>query len=647
MKFNKKHRLSRIQILLVLVPVTLVMLLGSVTSALEVASHDNPFYYVSPPADAEFVSPGTTIAIRSDQIPTTEFLKADTFSVVGNKSGRHQGNTVLAGDGRTVIFRPEIAFEPDERVEVTIKFPSRLGGIDSYTYAFGITEPLAALPRTDQYAEIDQLAKQSTEDTAPQRYQTAPPDLPTFSVEQWPGALGSGKIFVSMFDLAGAFGPNASEQVTSFMLIMDNKAELLYYDRTTFNRWPAIDFKKQPNGLLTYFKYAGKNSAFLGLDKKYQLIEEFKAAEDPETGREYSVDAHDLQIMSNGHVLYVIHDTQIIDMSEIFPGGSKETPVIGCIIQEVDEDDNVVFQWRSWDNLDRMPIRDTNQPLDNNPLGYIHCNSIEEDNDGNFLMSSRNLDEITKIDRRTAEIIWQMGGRKNEFKFVNDDGFSFQHDARRLENGNITLYDNAEVGNDKPSRGIEYRVDEVNKTVEQIAEFRNTPDTQGHFMGNMQRLANGNTVIGWGTSSEPVLSEFDENGHKLLEFSSLESLITYRSFRFPWKGYPTWPPVLVARLDASTVHLYFSWNGSTETTGYKVYGGRDQNRLPMLASVSSDGFETVYSHELPENDAAKVHFWYFKVVPFNGHGEDGPPSNYVYVVPGGDSAFLSVVAAEN
>jgi len=133
-----------------------------------------------------------------------------------------------------------------------------------------------------------------------------------------------------------------------------------------------------------------------------------------------------------------------------------------------------------------------------------------------------NLEEITKIDRRTCKILWLMGGRQNEFVFLNDDGFSFQHDARRLENGHITLYDNAKQGEIKPSRGVEYRVDEVNKTVEKIAEFH-SPEASGDdglFMGNLQRLANGNTIIGWGSSSSPIFTEFDENGNRILEISN-------------------------------------------------------------------------------------------------------------------------------
>ena len=50
-------------------------------------------------------------------------------------------------------------------------------------------------------------------------------------------------------------------------------------------------------------------------------------------------------------------------------------------------------------------------------IDYCHTNAIEQDNDGNILISSRNMDEITKINRITGQIIWRLGGKNNQFEF--------------------------------------------------------------------------------------------------------------------------------------------------------------------------------------------------------------------------------------
>ena len=71
------------------------------------------------------------------------------------------------------------------------------------------------------------------------------------------------------------------------------------------------------------------------------------------------------------------------------------------------------------------------------------------------------MDEITKIDRQTGDIIWRLGGVNNEFTFLNDSldfqhsiptPFCYQHDIRRLRNGNITIYDNGNYKHPKYSQ---------------------------------------------------------------------------------------------------------------------------------------------------------------------------------------------------
>ena len=377
----------------------------------------------------------------------------------------------------------------------------------------------------------------------------------------------------------------------------------------------------------------------------YAIVREIKAADDPDNGKPYTIDGHDLLILENGHALILIHDARIMDMSGVVEGGSSDAVVVGCVVQELDEANKLVFQWRSWDHI---PVTDTNQPLDSDPLLYTHCNSIDLDDDGHILLGSRNLDEVTKINRQTGDIIWRLGGRKNNFQFAaGADMFSMQHDAKRLPNGNLSLFDNAVPALGSPSRGMEYRLDEVKKQVEKVAEFHNNPEVQSPAQGNMQRLPNGNTLIGWGISflPAPLLTEFDGSGAKIMEMSVSPQLASYRALRFPWQGTPTWPPALIARLEEDKAQLYFSWNGSTETAAYKVYAGRSRSQLTQVTTVTRDGFESSYTFDLPQAEAERAGFWYFQVIPVDSQGKEGPPSDYAWVVPGGSELNLPIIAA--
>jgi len=463
----------------------------------------------------------------------------------------------------------------------------------------------------------------------PLEYKTAPADLPSFTVEQRSGEHGEGYLLVSMFQFQG--------DLRSYNLILDDNGEPIYYQPLDTIR-SSNDFKKQPNGLLTYFSPEDGNVTYVALNKHYEKVREIRVVQDPQSEMPYVIDNHGLQLLANNHALFMVQDIRTVDMSGIAPGGNPEAQVIGCVIQEVDGDNNLVFQWNSWDHI---PITDSQVPLDRDRFAYAHCNSVEEDSDSNILISHRNLNEVTKIAKPGGEIVWRMGGKQNEFTFLDDEGFSIQHDVRRLANGHITLYDNADPDIGKNSRGVEYQVDEVNKAVQLVSEFHNTPETYGQFMGNVQRLPNGNTLIGWGTAASPVFTEFDQSGEKILEFTSTEGMLTYRAFRFPWQGFPTWPPALTAVVEDNQAHLYFSWNGSTETAAYYVDAGQDTNNLETVALVTKDGFESEYSYEMPGDG-----FWYFRVRPRSKDGENGPASPVVMILAGSRPVYLPLVSSQ-
>ena len=154
----------------------------------------------------------------------------------------------------------------------------------------------------------------------------------------------------------------------------------------------------------------------------------------------YKPDAHDILLLKNGHIMMESYDPQKVDMSKVVEGGNPNATVIGLVIQELDENKNLLFEWRSWDHF---KITDSYNNLLSSVVDYVHCNSLDADTDSTLIFSSRNLNEITKINRLTGKIIWRLGGKNNEFIFQNDlRGFSAQHSAMKQKNGSLTLFDN-------------------------------------------------------------------------------------------------------------------------------------------------------------------------------------------------------------
>jgi hypothetical protein len=85
------------------------------------------------------------------------------------------------------------------------------------------------------------------------------------------------------------------------------------------------------------------------------------------------------------------------------------------------------------------------------------------------------------------------------------------------------------------------------------------------------------------------------------------------------------------------VTLYFSYNGATEISGYRVYG--DTNPIPttILAGVLKDGFENVFTYEAPSDG-----LYYFRVMPVTSTGAETQYSNIMPVFVGGSPVYLPV-----
>jgi hypothetical protein len=152
------------------------------------------------------------------------------------------------------------------------------------------------------------------------------------------------------------------------------------------------------------------------------------------------------------------------------------------------------------------------------------------------------MDEITKINRQSGDIIWRWGGLKsknNQFIFVSDPiTFSHQHDIRRLPNGNVTLFDNGNLHIPTISRACEYILDESGMTTELAWAHTLEPPSFIVASGNVQTLPENNKIIGWGgwfAQGAEAISEVHNDGSIALEILLDEEFANYRAYKFNWK----------------------------------------------------------------------------------------------------------------
>jgi len=194
---------------------------------------------------------------------------------------------------------------------------------------------------------------------------------------------------------------------------------------------------------------------------------------------------------------------------------------------------------------------------------------------------------VTKIHRQTGEIIWRLGGANNQFEFINDElgGFSMQHDIRAVGNNHYTIFDNGNMHKPQQSRAVEYVLDTENMTATLVWEFRGTEDNNyyTHYMGNTQRLPNGNTLINFVRGSNPKAIEVTPTGKVVYEMNFVGKFDTYRAFRFPWHGAVESPRLLMEQ-DLNKITLLFNKFGDKNVEYYNIYSGPEPEPTTLLDS---------------------------------------------------------------
>ncbi len=362
-----------------------------------------------------------------------------------------------------------------------------------------------------------------------------------------------------------------------YNIIFDNTGSPIWYARVPDER---RDFKLQPNGWLTMMirgGYGGSGWGFIALDSNYNYIKTFRATHG------YTTDEHELRVLENGGYLLIGRQDTTVDMSQYISGDNRIVSVRETCIQEFNANDQLILEWRAFDHFDLADIW-ADELQKSSGMYFAHMNAIDIDDDNNIILSSRCINEITKINRQTKEIIWRLGGAHNQFTFINDplNGFSGQHAVRHTGHNRYLLFDNGNFHNPQVSRAVEYQLDTNQMTATMIWQYQNPPGTRpSHYMGNAQRLPNGNTLINWAESDRPKLTEVRPNGEVAFEMNFVDQYECYRVHRFPWKGRAT-KPYLVAESHTDKISLIFNQFGDPDVDYYKIYGGQSPNPTTIL-----------------------------------------------------------------
>lgn len=351
----------------------------------------------------------------------------------------------------------------------------------------------------------------------PQSFSTAPlsDDFPPISVTRsMPELMQPGVTLFSTYRWA----PETDHE-WSMLIAVDEAGEVVWYHKPTLITLPLRHLN---NGKLLY-NYA--NLVIRQIDMMGEELASFNAIAQ-------GLDSyhHDVVDLPDGHFLTLSTELKEVDGYPKEGGGTETYQVVSDLIVELDGDGQLIRSTPLFGLLDPLhmgvgfhdPFWAINYLTTENVKDWSHSNSlIYQAEDDSFIVSVRHFNRLLKFDRASGDLIWEMGPG-GDFSMLDDGRWHYhQHAPKRLENGHLLLYDNGntrdglEPGELPHTRVVEYAVDESNMSVEQVWEYRGEQPYFAQFVGDVNRLANGNTlIVDGGLLEDPSVSVYELDNRK-------------------------------------------------------------------------------------------------------------------------------------
>ena len=519
---------------------------------------------VFPVAGSGYNLPGTQITFRGISPGRIGPLK-----VVGSVTGVHAGRIEADSDGRGGSFIPQQPFAAGETVTVESKLNvlgGRAGG-----FSFRIERPAAQIPPAPL-----QVAKAGTDGL--QSFSSRPDLRPAaVTVERGLPKTAGRDIFVAPQDGPVQDGP----------MILGPRGHLIWFHPSPVgSALLTTDFRVQRlhgQQVLTWWQGYQNRGSGRGVgvifDRHYRRIAAVHA------GNGLDADLHEFIVTNSG-------DAYLIAASPVTVPESTR-PVIDSVIQEIDiKTGLVLFEWHALDHVKLSESYKYGSGVPGHVVDPYHMNSISIAPDRNLIVSMRNTSATYKIDRRSGQVIWRLGGKDSSFALPPGTGTAFQHDVIVHAGRRLTIFDNG-AGPPKvhpASRGLELQLDPGRATVKVLRDYEHSPPISANFEGSLQALPGGHMFLGYG--QRPYFTEFDAHGREVFDAHFTAHTTSYRAYRFRWNGAPLTRPAVAVRRSGGSATVYASWNGATRVARWRVLAGRNAHRMHAVVTAAKRGFET-------------------------------------------------------
>lgn len=292
----------------------------------------------------------------------------------------------------------------------------------------------------------------------------------------------------------------------TYLLVMDRSGAPLWYRSYGSQSVENLQQYALPSGVMYSAVVGTENPAGWTLgaahvfDAQFHDVAQVQMLAHAQHG-ELPAEAHDFMVLGDEHYVVMTYLQRTVDLSALNPAWSNAAPVMNCLVQEIDHG-QVVFEWDSANDPSLYTDCDdpTNCKFTSSAVSdYLHLNSIDIDpSDGNFVFSFRHANAIVEVDRHTAQTVWTLGGKEDQFALQAEQVFSHQHHVRMHADGTMTVFDNG--NNLHQTRALLLTLDQANHKVTSFDVIYEKPSAQAAtaFMGSVVPTGPSRYVIGWG-----------------------------------------------------------------------------------------------------------------------------------------------------
>jgi hypothetical protein len=546
------------------VPTTLPARSRILTAADRLSARHPQAVSVFPAPGTHYNMPGTQISFRG-----IAAQRIGSLRIVGSVTGPHTGRIAAHSDGRGGSFIPRQPFAPGETVTVTSKLKV-LGGHHG-EFTFSIEQPAAQIT-------AGPLRVAATRANSVERFRSRPDLRPAaVTVERDSTTRSARDIFLAPQDGPVQVGP---------MILGPHGSLVWFHPSPVGSRLLTTDFRVQRlhgQRVLTWWQGYQNRGSGRGIgvifDRHYRRIATVHG------GNGLDIDLHEFLVTNQG-------DAYVLSAAPVTVPGSTR-PLVDSVVQEIDiKTGLVMFEWHALDHVKLSESYKYGAGVTGHVVDPYHANSISIAPDGNLIVSMRNTSATYKIDRRSGQIIWRLGGKDSSFALPPGTSTAFQHDVIVHAGRRLTIFDNG-AGPPKmhaSSRGLELKLNVARATVEVIGDYDHSPPLSANFEGSIQALPGGHVFLGYG--QRPYFTEFDAHGHEVFDAHFTAKTTSYRAYRLAWNGDPLTRPAVAVRRSGPFLTLYASWNGATRVARWRVLAGRTAHTMHRVAGVARRGFET-------------------------------------------------------